>query len=251
MNPPSHLRSMAHWVAAGAGLAAGAYAGYVGFTWIRYGQVARPANGKEDSLLDRFMRSYDVVERQHIRVAAPAAVTLAVAREMDLLGSRVVRMIFRGRELILGATGDDRPRPRGLIADVQSVGWAVLADVPDREIVVGAVTKPWEANVTFRGIPPDQFAAFSEPGYVKIAWTLRADHVGEAASIFRTETRAIATDAAARAKFRWYWSFLSPGIVLIRLMSLCPVKAEAERRAHSGLSRAGEPSCGIGAAHAS
>ena len=240
MNAHSHLRSMAHRVAAGAGLAAGAYAGYVGFTWARFGQVPRPGSGEEDLVLDRFMPSYDVVERQHIRVAAPAAVTLAAARETDLLGSRVVRLIFRGRELILGATSDDPPRPRGLIAAAQSLGWAVLADVPDREIVVGAVTKPWEANVTFRGIPPDQFASFSQPGYVKIAWTLRADPVGEAGSIFRTETRAIATDATARATFRWYWSFLSPGIVLIRLMSLCPVKAEAEQRARNGHSPAGE-----------
>ena len=49
--------------------------------------------------------------------------------------------------------------------------------------------------------------------------------------MFRTETRAVATDAAARAKFRRYWSFLSPGIVLIRWLMLGPVKAEAERRA--------------------
>jgi hypothetical protein len=39
------------------------------------------------------------------------------------------------------------------------------------------------------------------------------------------------TDLAARAKFRRYWSFLSPGIILIRWISLAPLKAEAERRA--------------------
>jgi len=39
------------------------------------------------------------------------------------------------------------------------------------------------------------------------------------------------TDPAARAKFRRYWSFLSPGIIVIRWVSLRPLKAEAERRA--------------------
>ena len=39
------------------------------------------------------------------------------------------------------------------------------------------------------------------------------------------------TNPAARAKFRRYWSFLSPGIILIRWVSLRPLKAEAERRA--------------------
>jgi len=48
---------------------------------------------------------------------------------------------------------------------------------------------------------------------------------GAGRSIFRTETRAVATDAAARAKFRWYWSFLSPGIALSRMLSLRRLRA--------------------------
>jgi hypothetical protein len=177
------------------------------------------------------MPSCEVAERHQIRVAAPADVTLAAAREMDVAQSWLARGIFRTRELILGATPGERPQPRGLLEETQALGWKVLAEIPGREIVVGAVTRPWEPNVTFRGMPPEEFAAFSEPGYVKIAWTLRADPIGPAASIFRTETRAIATDASARARFRWYWAFLSPGITLIRLLTLRPLKAEAERRA--------------------
>lgn len=91
----------------------------------------------------------------------------------------------------------------------------MLAEVPGREVVVGAITKPWEANVTFRALPPDQFAAFSEPGYVKIVWTLRNEPITATESVFLAETRATATDASARARFRRYWSFLSPGIILI------------------------------------
>jgi hypothetical protein len=102
------------------------------------------------------------------------------------------------------------------------------------EIVVGAVTKPWEPNVTFRSLAPDEFSGFAEPGYVKIAWTLRADHISDRQSIFRTETRVLATSPSARARFRRYWAFLSPGIILIRWMSLAPLKAEAERRAQQG-----------------
>jgi hypothetical protein len=112
----------------------------------------------------------------------------------------------------------------------------VLAEVPGREIVMGAVTKPWDANPAFRTLPPDEFAAFSEPDYVKIVWTLRADPVGAARSIFRTETRVLATDLTARARFRWYWSFFSPGISLIRWASLGPLRKEAERRAREGRS---------------
>jgi len=224
-------RSTARLLAGGIGLAAGAYATYVGVTWYRYGRVAPAGPDEEDPLLDRFMQEYEVVERHHIRVGAPASTTLAVASDLNLFDLPLVRGIVKGRALILGATPVDRPGPRGMLAEVQSLGWVVLAEAPGREIVVGAVTRPWEANVTFRSIPPGDFAAFAEPDYVKIAWTLRADALGANESVFRTETRAIATDAAARAKFRRYWSFLSPGIALIRLMSLRPVKSEAERRA--------------------
>jgi hypothetical protein len=226
-------RSSVPWFAAGAGVALGAYSTSVVTTWLRYGRVPPPGQAEEDPLLDQFMSRYEIAERHHIRVAAPAAMTLAAARELDLFQRPIVRAIFKGRELILGAAADDRPRPRGMLAEVQSLGWVVLDEVPDRQIVVGAVTKPWEANVTFRSIPAEEFAAFHEPDYVKIAWTLRADPIGPKKSIFRTETRSIATDPVARAKFRRYWSFLSPGIILIRWASLKPLKADAERRARA------------------
>ena len=43
-----------------------------------------------------------------------------------------------------------------------------------------------------------------------------------------TETRAVATDPTARAAFRRYWAFFSPGIVLIRLIAIRLVKARAQ-----------------------
>jgi hypothetical protein len=232
MTPRSFFRTSLRWSVAGVGLAAAGYAAYVGVTWARYGHVATPNPDEHDELLDRFMPAYEVVERHHIRVAAPAAVTLAVAQDTNLFDLPVVRAVFKGREVILGAAPNQRPRARGLLAEVQSLGWVILAETPGQEIVVGAVTKPWEATVTFRSLPAEAFRTFSEPDHVKIVWNLRADAIGATTSIFRTETRAIATDRSARAKFRRYWSFLSPGIFLIRRMMLGPVKAEAERRSH-------------------
>jgi hypothetical protein len=229
------LRAASRWLTAGAAIGAGAYAGYAAVTWRRYGNPALPDADEDDPLLDRFMPEYDVVDRHRIGVAAPASVTLAVAREMDLLQMPVARAIFKGREVIFGADPDERPMPRGLLPAALSLGWVVLAEITDHKIVVGAVTRPWEANVTFRSIAAEDFVPFAEPRYVKIVWTLRADPIGPSTSIFRTETRAVATDAEARNLFRWYWAFLSPGIFLIRRLSLGPLKAEAERRAQGCL----------------
>jgi hypothetical protein len=215
-------------------VAGAVYVAYALTAWGRYGRPRRPAAGEADPLLERFMPGYEVVERHHVAVAAPPAITLAAAGEMDLGENRLIRAVFKSRELILGGTADATARPRGLLALMQSLGWAVLLEVPGREVILGCVTRPWEPNPTFRGVPPEAFAGFGEPGYVKIAWTLRADPEGASASIFRSETRAIATDRAARARFRLYWACLSPGIVLIRRLMLGPLKAEAERRAAPG-----------------
>jgi hypothetical protein len=221
----------------GAGLAAGAYAAYAGSSYLRYGHVRPPVGDEADDLLDRFMPAYDVVERHQRHIAAPAEVTFEAACGVDLQQSAVVRAIFKGRELVMGATTDSSLRPRGLLALTKTLGWTVLAESPGREVVVGAVTQPWKPNVVFRGIAPEAFAEFDEPDYVKIVWNLRADPIGSNESVVRTETRVKTTDRAARKKFRRYWSVFSPGIVLIRRMALQLTKADAERRVRERHSR--------------
>jgi hypothetical protein len=225
------LSSIVRWSAAAVAVGAAGYAGTAACTWLRYGHPGSPGEAERDPLLDRFMPLYEVVERHSISIGAPSGVTYAAAREQDLLQSPVVRAIFRTREIVLGAAPDGGGRPHQLLPQVLSLGWGVLAEAPGREIVIGAVTRPWEANVTFRAVPPEAFAAFAEPGYVKIVWTLRADPLGPEASVFRTETRVQTTDPRARTLFRRYWAAFSPGIWLIRRLSLGPLKREAERRA--------------------
>jgi hypothetical protein len=214
-----------------AGLAAAsAYTTHVGATWLRYGRPRPARPDVRDALLDRFMPLHDIVERQHIAIHAPAKVTLEVARTLDLQTIPLARVIFRARELILSSEARREDVPGGLIDQMRALGWGVLAELPDAEIVLGAVTRPWEPNPTFEAVAPQHFAQFDTPGLVKIAWTLRADAVAPCASIFRTETRAVATDEWARARFRLYWSCLSPGIRLIRRATLKPIKRAAEHR---------------------
>ena len=124
---------------------------------------------------------------------------------------------------------------RGLLAETLAIGWGVLAEVPDREIVVGAVTQPWEPVVTFHPLPREEFAAFDEPGYAKIVWTLAADPLGPNESTFVTRTRVATTDSMARERFRRYWAAFSPGILIIRYEGLRLVKAEAQRRTRRSL----------------
>ena len=223
----------------GIGMAAGAlgvaYASYAVWAWLTYGRPGRNRSNEGEELLDRFIPNYDVAERHTTCVHAPSEVTLMAACEMRLDQSPIVRALFRWRELLLGA-GPAAPRmSQGLVAEMKTLGWGCLALVPGQEVVMGAITQPWRTHPEFRALPPEEFAAFLENGYVKIAWTLRARPNTENTSIFETETRALACGRQARSKFRIYWAFLSPGIILIRRAMLRPLRREAERRARARL----------------
>jgi hypothetical protein len=234
MKTTTTLRVAAGGLAGAAAAALVGYAACAGTAWASFGHAARARHkDEEDTLLDEFMPLYDVVERHHVHVAASAAITLDVARDMNVFDSKIVRAIFKGRELMLGATPPPEgvALPPGLVPAALRLGWGVLSDQAGHEIVLGAVTRPWEPNPVFRDLLPRDFATFADPDSVKIVWTLRADPQPDGTCMFRTETRAVATDVAARAKFRRYWALVSPGVVLIRRMMLDPIKREAERRA--------------------
>jgi len=217
-------------LAFGVGLATLPYLAYVALAFVRYGSRGQTSKDEfGDPLLDQIMPTYEVVERRHKGVRARTETTFAAACHLDLNRSAIVRSIFRAREMLLGGNSGEVIRALGLVDQAKAWGWAVLLESPGREIVFGAVTQPWVANPIFRGLPAYEFLIFHEPGYIKIAWSLAADPVGPDESVARTETRVVATDAVARSKFRIYWAFLSPGMILIRLLALGLVKAEAER----------------------
>jgi hypothetical protein len=230
MNATSLTKSCGRWAAAGIGLAGASYAAYAGLTWSGYGLVHAPTADEADPLLDRFMPNYEIAERHHIHVGAPAGTTFAAASEMDLQESRIIRAIFKGREWIMGSQPATKAGPRAFVAQMRTIGWGVLAEIPDREIVMGAVTQPWKADVVFRPLPPEEFAAFCEPDYVKIVWTLEAEAVTPGVTRFRTETRVKTTDEAARRKFGWYWLAFGLGIRLIRWSLLRELRRQSVRR---------------------
>jgi hypothetical protein len=223
------LGPLGRGIVVGAVLAAVGAAGVIAIGWFRFG-AARPS---PNPLLDALMPDCDVAERHEIDVDAPADVTFAAARELDLFRSPIVRIIFAIRTIPSRLHGDHEPelRPASFVDQTLALGWGMLAEVPNRAIVMGAVTKPWEPVVTFHAVPAQEFRRFHAPGFAKVVWTLEVEPLGPSRSRLRTETRVATTDAEARRRFRRYWAVFSPGIVAIRWEALRLVKAEAERRA--------------------
>ena len=228
MNPARLLR----YGAAAAGVGVLSFGAWSALAWARYGHVD-PRRHPPDELLDRFLANPEVDEYHQIKVGAPTAITLAAAKETDLQGGPIAGANFWLRAIPALLRGEPfRPEgSRGIVAETLGLGWGVLAEVPDRELVIGAYTQPWHEQVTFQPLPPEEFAGFNQPGYVKIAWTLGVEPLGPNQSLLVTRTRAVATDPESRKRFRRYWAPMSAGIILIRYAGLPRMRNEAERRA--------------------
>lgn len=224
------LRRVARLAAMGALAVAGAYLLHATAAWLRYDHLPASSDVRVERTIDRYMPVYEVREVHETRVAAPAASVFASACTMDLYDSRVVRALFDGRELLMLRRRPSAHVRQPFLHEMTTIGWGLLSASTGREVVYGAVTKPWEGAVRFRAIPATEFADFREPGYARIVWSITVEPDGPAASRVRTETRVATTDATSRARFRRYWAFLSPGIILIRREALALVKHDAETR---------------------
>ena len=179
--------------------------------------------------LDAFIPRPDVRERHEVVVDAPAALVFATAADFDMQSIGLVRAIFGMRERILRARTVER-KPQGLLAEMQALGWACLERREGELFVAGAACQPWLADVVFKPVPGERFAGWDEPEHVKIAWTVEAMALAPERTRLTTETRAVATDAAARARFRHYWRWARFGIVPIRWLLLPAIRRQAEAR---------------------
>lgn len=194
-----------------------------------------------DAPLDAFIASPDARERFGVIVDAPAGIVFAAAQEFDLQSPPLIRAIFRLREILTGSAPVHR-EPKGMLAELTSIGWGILRTVPDRLLVCGARCQPWLADVRFRPIPAAEFTRYVEPGEVKIAWTIEVDPLAGTRSRLVSETRAQATDPQARRRSLRYWCWARFGILPIRWLLLPAIgrRAEAEWRRQARARRKGE-----------
>jgi hypothetical protein len=187
----------------------------------------------EPAALDPFIPDPDVRERHSTVVRDPAPVVWATAEAFDFQSVALIRGIIRLRQLLLRSARVER-KPQPFLQEAVGMGWGVLARTPGSLFVAGAHCQPWLADVTFTPIPAAEFLAYHEPNRVKIAWTLEVESLDPGSARLATETRAVATDAEARRRFRRYWRWARFGIVAIRWIMLPAIRRQAERTAQGG-----------------
>lgn len=180
--------------------------------------------------LDQFTPVYQFNEVHSIQVRAPKdrvyqAIKEITADEILLFRTLIwIRRLGRsGPESIMNA-----PEHVPLLEVATRTSFLLLAEEPDREIVIG----------TLVAIPPgfrpksnptaDDFKALHAPGFVVAAMNFLVEEDGSGACIVTTETRIYATDASARQRFSVYWRAIYPGSALIRWMWLRAIKLRAE-----------------------
>ncbi len=181
--------------------------------------------------LDRFLPVPDLVELDHVDLALTPAEAWALLRHGDLArGSSLVRALFALRTLpsrIAGTVEALSLRLDDLRSTADQPGFRVLAEDPPHQLTVGAVGKVWKLDIPFIHMEtPDAFAAFDEPGYVKVAWALRVLPLGERDTRVEIEVRVAATDQDAWRSFRRYFSVVGPASRLIRRSVLAGLAKE-------------------------
>jgi hypothetical protein len=119
------------------------------------------------------------------------------------------------------------------MADGEGVlpGWLGLGEDAPREIAFGAIGKFWQLDISWlEPVPatPEEFTAFDDPGWGKIAANFSVRPYGGGRSLLSYEARTAVTDAESRTKFARYWKVVSPFVGVIMRATLLTVKADAE-----------------------
>ena len=180
--------------------------------------------------LDRLIPAYQFDEVHAVRIDAPPNRVYRAIKEVTAGEIRFFSMLTwirrfgrPGPESILNA-----PERLPLLEVATRTAFLLLAEEPDRELVVGTVVATSPGSDDWRPSTPDAFVALTEPGFAKAAMNFRVEADGRGGSIVSTETRVFATDASTRRRFAIYWRVIYPGSALIRREWLRAVRRRAE-----------------------
>jgi hypothetical protein len=225
LRPVRVLRIRNRWIAAIV-----LFVGAVGAWRVLNAPVLAAYVTERTSKLDEFAPIYQFSESASIPVRASAdrvyeALFRVTAAEVPLY--RTLVWIRRG-----GASGPEsvlNPSDyEPLIRVATRTSFMMLAEVPGREFVMGAVVMAPEGVKLAAGPTPEAFRGLTRPGYAKAVMNFTVEPQGPGLCLLRTETRVHATDPASRDVFARYWKIIAPGSVIIRHMWLRAIKVRAE-----------------------
>ncbi|AEH39383.1 hypothetical protein [Halopiger xanaduensis] len=190
-------------------------------------------------LIDRHLPKYDVTTIRHVVVDADPETTYEAMLTADLLDTGpIVRALGALRNAptviarrIRGSSGAPPPDRMRFIDVPETDEWMLLDETYGEEFVFGAIGKFWRPAIEWRQVESDEFSAFDEPGYAKLAIGLSIRPYGEDRTLLSYEARTATTDDRAHRNFRRYWRVIGPfaGYLMSRTLKRIAADAEAHR----------------------
>ena len=190
-------------------------------------------------LIDDYLAQWDVRERHHIHVAAPAEAVFDSLVETDFGNTFLARLLLGARALpgalMAGMSGvrslSRRARAPITLRSLEARGFTRLAEHRPTELLIGLEGRFWRPDGDLRTPPAAMFASTPPAaGTARAVWNFALARKPDGTTELTTETRVLCADDAARRRFLPYWLVVRPGSGLIRRSMLRAVRRAAERR---------------------
>ncbi len=180
--------------------------------------------------LDEFAPVFQFQEVHRIPVQATRARTFAAIKEVTSGEIPLYRSITWFRRGGVGGPESILNSPPGepLLAVATRTSFLVLADVPDREIVIGTVVLAPPGVRLAAGATPAAYKELIQGGFAKATMQFVVTDRPQGGCLLTTETRVFATDSVSKKRFGYYWRFIYPGSSVLRMMWLRAIKVRAE-----------------------
>jgi hypothetical protein len=195
--------------------------------------------GSGGRLIDGFAAEADAREVHEITIDASRPVVWRALWTADLDRLGVVKVLFGLRSLprLLVHRREAWRLPSRLTLPllIGRGGFGILAEAPEREIVMGIAGRFWRPTGAVLPFVPERFLGALPAGTAKAVWNFTLEDAGGDRTILATETRVVCADAAARRRFRLYWLAIRPwsGLIRIALLRAVGRAATDAQRAHS------------------
>ncbi|MBI4819742.1 MAG: hypothetical protein HY791_25940 [Deltaproteobacteria bacterium] len=173
------------------------------------------------SVLDELIPMPRIREIDHVDLAARQEVVFEQIRHGDLSRSPLVRALLALHD----GHAESRRRPGFKLSDLVSTpeqpGFVILSEDAPRQIVVGAIAKLWLPRIELAHVADSsEFRLFREPGYAKLAWTVRVIAVDEISCRVELELYLDVTDETAWASLTRFFHISGRRSELVRRSAL-------------------------------
>ncbi|MEP6708257.1 MAG: hypothetical protein ABJC05_12095 [Pyrinomonadaceae bacterium] len=177
-------------------------------------------------LIDSFVPVPDAAEKHSIEIAANREAVYQALWTTDFGASWIVKglLILRSLPKFLLHPRQAQANRRITLQTIIGAGFGILAEAPNREIVLGVTGPFWRPVGNVLPFNEENFRGTVPSGVACAVWNFVVEDRGEGRTILSTETRIICGDSSSRRKFRAYWLFVRPFSGLIRRLMLRAVR---------------------------